>query len=153
MKAPPVGSRIYDLCSRSPAQSQCSRSPLPSDLGQVLVPTLPYTTPPPTPHPRPTYSPAYIQTYSHHYPHPSPATPHLPPHCPTLHRRRWDVGDSSAPPPRSQLPAALQPNSSTVAVPIARICNTIAFKRVCFQFSYSSCEKPSKDSIKSMDTQ
>ena len=78
MKAPPVGSRIYDLCSRSPAQSQCSRSPLPSDLGQVLVPTLPYTTPPPTPHPRPTYSPAYIQTYSHHYPYLSPATPHLP---------------------------------------------------------------------------
>ena len=82
-----------------------------------------------------------------------PCHPTLPPHCPTLHRRRWDVGDSSAPPPRSQLPAALQPNSSTVAVRIARICNTIAFKRVCFQFSYSSCEKPSKDSIKSMDTE
>ena len=78
MKAPPVGSRISDLCSRSPAQSQCSRSPLPSDLGQVLGPTLPYTTPPPTPHPRPTYSPAYIQTYSHHYPYLSPATPHSP---------------------------------------------------------------------------
>ena len=151
MKAPPVGSRIYDLCSRSPAQSQCSRSPLPSDLGQVLVPTLPYTTPPPTPHPRPTYSPAYIQTYSHHYPHPSPATPHLPL---TAQLSTGDVGMSVTHRRHHQgLSSPLLSNRTLPPSLFARICNTIAFKRVCFQFSYSSCEKPSKDSIKSMDTQ
>ena len=96
MKAPPVGSRIYDLCSRSPAQSQCSRSPLPSDLGQVLVPTLPYTTPPPTPHPRPTYSPTSIQTHSHHYPHPSPASGRLPPHTSPL-TAQLSTGDVGMP--------------------------------------------------------
>ena len=140
MKAPPVGSRIYDLCSRSPAQSQCSRSPLPSDLGPRPHLTLYY----PSTHTSPT---PYLLSRLHPniftpLPTSIPCHPTPPPHCPTLHRRRWDVGDSSAPPPRSQLPAALQPNSSTVAaVPIARICNTIAFKRVCFQFSYSSCPK------------